>query len=63
MNNGWLRIKYELAELEGGKTEFTRTLTFDVTGLHRLLLPALKRNMAATSKIALQNLVNKLTPS
>ena len=61
--DGWLVIRYELEAVttaEGEQTRFKRTLSFDVSGLTRLLLPALKRQMLKTSVQALENLRRKL---
>jgi len=57
--DGWLVIRYQL-EAAGEGTRFVRTLTFDVSGVTRLLLPALKRQMLKTSIQALANLKQKL---
>lgn len=61
--DGWLVIRYELEAVttaQGEQTRFKRTLSFDVSGLTRLLLPALKRQMLKTSVQALENLRCKL---
>lgn len=57
--DGWLVIRYDLTA-EGDQTRFERTLTFDVRWPTRLLLPALKRQMRATSAVALDNLKRKI---
>jgi hypothetical protein len=53
--DGWLGIRYELQPCAGG-TLFTRTLTYQTTGLSTLLMPLLERRMADTSRVALGNL-------
>ena len=55
MKDGWLRIRYDFEELEGG-TRFTRDLSFDVSGLNRILMPFLRPRMEKISVRALQNL-------
>lgn len=57
--DGWLEIRYELSEENGG-TRFTRTLTLETRGTSRLLMPFLKPRMARMSEIALGNLRRKL---
>ena len=61
--DGWLVIRYELDAVPSTAGEqicFNRTLSFDVSGVTRILLPALKRQMLRTSKQALENLKIKL---
>ena len=53
--DGWIHIRYELQPSSGG-TIFTRTLSFDVTGLSALLMPLLKSRMDETSRTALATL-------
>ncbi|MDP9142082.1 MAG: SRPBCC family protein [Pseudomonadota bacterium] len=61
MKDGWLQIQYEFKPTPSG-TQFTRTLTYGVTGLNRLMLPLplLRRRMAAISLVALSNLKKRL---
>lgn len=55
MKDGWLVIRYEFRQVAGG-TLFCRTLTFEVTGLNRLLMPILGPQMERMSRVALANL-------
>lgn len=57
--DGWLSIRYEFQPCDGG-TLFTRTLTYEIRGLSRLLMPLLKNRMAGQSLIALSNLKKKM---
>ena len=59
MKDGWLKIRYEFQPSSNG-TDFIRTLTFEATGLSRLLMPMLKKNMEVKSLEALNNLKDKL---
>lgn len=60
--DGWLVIDYVFAATATG-TRFTRTLTFEATGASRILMPLLRRNMAQTSVLALNNLRTLLEAS
>ena len=55
MKDGWLRIRYDFEE-QDGLTLFTRALSFDVSGINRILTPLLKSKMQKISIVALQNL-------
>lgn len=59
MKDGWLRIRYEFKPTAGG-TLFTRTLSYGVGGINRLLLPLLRPGMAAMSVLALSNLKRRM---
>ncbi len=59
MKDGWLQIQYEFKPTPSG-TQFTRTLTYSVSGPNRLLMPLLRRRMAAMSLVALSNLKRRL---
>ncbi len=59
MKDGWLRIEYAFKATATG-TLFTRTLTYDVNGINRLLMPLLRPQMAAMSVLALSNLKRRM---
>ncbi len=59
MKDGWLQIQYEFKPTPSG-TQFTRTLSYRVSGLNRLMLPLLRRRMAAMSLLALGNLKRRM---
>lgn len=53
--DGWINIRYEIQPFTGG-TRFTRTLTYETTGLSSLLMPFLRSRVAKGSHIALARL-------
>lgn len=53
--DGWLQIRYELEPTSRG-TMFTRTLSYQTSGMSALLMPFLKSRMARQSLTALRNL-------
>ena len=55
MRDGWLEIRYQLQPSVVG-TRLTRTLTFDVGGITRLMMPLLRRRQRLLSPVALSNL-------
>lgn len=55
MQDGWLEIRYELESL-GERSRLTRTLTFEVQGITRCLLPLLRFRQQRLSAVALDNL-------
>jgi len=55
MKDGWLRIRYDFEE-QDELTLFTRALSFDVSGINRILKPLLRSKMEKISVVALQNL-------
>ena len=55
MKDGWLRIRYDF-EAQDELTLFTRALSFDISGINRILKPLLKSKMEKISVVALQNL-------
>jgi hypothetical protein len=57
--DGWLKIRYELQPGVHG-TRFIRRLTYQTQGLSRLLMPLLKRRVAAASQAALVNLKTRM---
>lgn len=59
MKDGWLRIEYEFEPIATG-TRFTRTLSYGVSGVNRLLMPLLKPRMAAMSLLTLSNLKQRM---
>lgn len=59
MKDGWLQICYDFEPSAKGVL-FTRTLTYGVTGISRLLMPILRPQMKAMSVLALNNLKTKL---
>ncbi len=59
MKDGWLQIQYEFKATPSG-TQFTRTLSYSVTGPSRLMMPLLRRRMASMSLVALSNLKKRL---
>lgn len=56
MKDGWLNLYYKFSPAGDGGTDFVRTLTYDVSGLSRLMLPLLSSRMKANSIVALNNL-------
>lgn len=59
MKDGRIRIRYDFEE-KGGVTFFGRTLELDVSGLSRIMLPALKSKMEKLSMVALNNLKTRM---
>ena len=59
MRDGWLRLRYEFAAIGGG-SRFRRTLSYDASGLSRMLLPLLRRRTAELSLIAMTNLARRM---
>lgn len=59
MSGGWLQIDYRFRATASG-VEFTRTLTYAVSGIHRLMTPLLKPRMRAMSLLALGRLKAKV---
>jgi len=57
--DGWINIRYEIQSFTGG-ARFTRTLTYEATGLSSLLMPFLKSRMTEQSEIGLANLKSRL---
>ena len=57
--DGWLEIRYAMRPVDGG-TSFTRTLTYETTGLSRLLMLFLKGRMVERSRAAMGNLKARL---
>ena len=55
MKDGWLRIRYDFEE-QDELTLFTRALSFDVSGINRILKPLLRSKMEKISVVALQKL-------
>jgi hypothetical protein len=55
MKDGWLRIRYDF-EAQDELTLFTRALSFDISGINRILKPLLKSKIEKISVVALQNL-------
>jgi hypothetical protein len=53
--DGWLRIEYTLQACEAG-TRFQRTLSYQVTGVTRLLVPLMRSRMVTQSLLALERL-------
>ncbi|HEY1076958.1 MAG TPA: SRPBCC family protein [Fontimonas sp.] len=62
MDDGRLCIQYAF-EPDAGGVLFTRTLDYEVLGIHRLLLPLLRPRMAAMSVLALSRLKRKMEGS
>ena len=60
--DGWLIIRYVL-EPDASGTTFGRTLTYQTSGLSRLLMPALKKRMINISLLALARLKSTLESS
>ena len=58
-NNGWLEIRYRFTQ-EGSGCYFVRDLSFDTTGLLRMFMPFLCKQMIHVSELALGNLKRKL---
>jgi hypothetical protein len=59
MKGGWLRINYEFKPSPTGVI-FTRTLSYEVSGINTLIFPLLKPRMRKMSSVALNNLREKL---
>jgi len=59
MNGGWLQIDYQFKNSERGVV-FTRTLSYEIKGINRILAPLLKPKMSEMSSVALHNLKQKL---
>jgi len=59
MKGGGLKINYEFKPSKVGVT-FTRTLSYEVSGINRLIFPLLKPRMRKMSLVALKNLKAKL---
>lgn len=58
-NNGELSIEYEFIALERG-TQFSRSLSFNLSGIYRLMMPLMSAYLKKTSVIALNHLKQKL---
>lgn len=59
MAGGWLQINYEFEPSAVGVL-FTRTLNYEVRGIHGLMMPLLKPRMRRMSLVALGNLKSRL---
>jgi len=59
MSGGWLRINYEFEPTPSG-VSFTRTLDYETKGINKLLAPLLRPRMRSMSRVALENLKNKV---
>ena len=59
MSGGRLKINYEFKPSKAGVT-FTRTLTYEATGINRVISPFLRSRMREMSLLALSNLKAKL---
>lgn len=62
MSGGWLQIDYRFARTAAG-VAFTRTLTYEIKGINRLIAPLLKPRMRQMSTVALSNLKARLESS
>ena len=60
--DGWIMIQYAFEEIEQG-TRFSRTLTYETTGISALLMPFLRKRMAEKTRIALANLKQRMERS
>lgn len=59
MSGGFLKINYEFVASKVGVI-FTRTLTYEVTGVSQIIFPFLKPRMREMSLLALTNLKSKI---
>lgn len=59
MRDGWLTIRYDFEATPTG-ARFHRRLSFDASGLSRLLLPLLRPRQEAMSRVAMENLKRRM---
>ena len=59
MRDGWLQLRYEFAA-NGAGTRFVRRLTYDASGVSRLLMPLLRSRTEVLSATAMDNLKRRM---